>query len=240
MQLVAPNVYRLTGLMVGNVYLTIDADGMTLIDTSLARSGPKILQQIAALGRPLGDLKRILVTHAHPDHIGGLPTVQRATGAQVLASPIERPVVEGRAPIARVPPEKRTGLGRYIVMPETTMPGTPVDRELQDGEVLPEVLGGLQVVSTPGHAPGHLAFWHPTLRIVFCGDTIFRLPNLRLPFSIVTVDMQENKRSIGRVVQLDAAIACFGHGKPLTQDTAQALRRFAQKVGAAYSAVQKD
>jgi glyoxylase-like metal-dependent hydrolase (beta-lactamase superfamily II) len=117
-------------------------------------------------------------------------------------------------------------------MPETTMPGTDVDREVQDGEALPEVLGGLQVVATPGHAPGHLAFWHPALRIVFCGDTIFRLPNLRLPFSFFTVDMAENKRSIRRVAQLDAAIACFGHGKPLTQDTAQALRSFSQRVGA--------
>jgi glyoxylase-like metal-dependent hydrolase (beta-lactamase superfamily II) len=90
----------------------------------------------------------------------------------------------------------------------------------------------MQVVATPGHAPGHLAFWHPTQRIVFCGDTIFRLPNLRLPFSFVTVDMEENKRSIRRIAQLDAAIACFGHGRPLTRDTAQTLRRFAQKVGA--------
>jgi glyoxylase-like metal-dependent hydrolase (beta-lactamase superfamily II) len=68
MQAVAPNVYRLSGLMVGNVYLTIDPDGMTLIDTSIPRSGTKILQQIAALGRPLSDLKSILITHAHPDH----------------------------------------------------------------------------------------------------------------------------------------------------------------------------
>jgi glyoxylase-like metal-dependent hydrolase (beta-lactamase superfamily II) len=232
MQLVAPNLYRMTGMLVGNVYLTIDSDGMTLIDASIARSGPKILQQIAALGRPLSDLKRILVTHAHPDHIGGLPVVQRATGAQVLASAIERPVVEGRTSIPRTPPENRIGLGRFVSVPETTMPGTPVDRELSDGEVLPEVLGGMQVVATPGHAPGHLAFWHPALRIVFCGDTIFRLPNLRLPFSVVTYDMRENKRSIGRVVQLDPAIVCFGHGKPLSQDTTQALRRFAQKVGA--------
>jgi glyoxylase-like metal-dependent hydrolase (beta-lactamase superfamily II) len=232
MQPVAPNVYRLSGMMVGNVYLTIDPDGMTLIDTSIPRSGAKILQQIAALGRPLSDLKRILITHAHPDHIGGLPAVKQATGAQVLASPIERPVIEGRMPVPRVPPEKRAGLARFIVMPETTMPGTDVDREVQDGEALPEVLGGLQVVATPGHAPGHLAFWHPALRIVFCGDTIFRLPNLRLPFSFFTVDMAENKRSIRRVAQLDAAIACFGHGKPLTQDTAQALRSFSQRVGA--------
>lgn len=231
MQLVAPSLYRLTGLIMGNVYLTIDDDGMTLIDASIAQSGARILRQISALGRPLSDLKRILITHAHPDHIGALPAVQRATGAQVLASAIERPVIEGRMPIPRVPPEKRTGLARFIVMPETTVPGTPVDREVQDGEVLPEVLGGMQVIATPGHAPGHLAFWHPARRILFCGDTIFRLPNIRLPFSFFTVDMAENIRSIHRLAQLDAAIVCFGHGAPLTTDAAATLRRFAEKVG---------
>jgi glyoxylase-like metal-dependent hydrolase (beta-lactamase superfamily II) len=107
-----------------------------------------------------------------------------------------------------------------------------VDREVQDGETLPEVLGGLTVVATPGHAPGHLAFWQPALRLLFCGDVIFRLPNLRLPYSFFTVDMEENKRSIRRVAALEPAIVCFGHGRPLRQNTAAAIHAFAQKVGA--------
>ena len=232
MKKVAPQVYRFSGLTAGNAYLIDDADGLTIIDTSIAPSGAKILKQITALGRQLSEVKRILITHAHPDHIGGLPEVQQATGAQVIASALEKPVIQGEMPIPRGPDDKKTGLARFISMPETTMPGTPVHRVVEDGEILPEVLGGLQVVATPGHAPGHLAWWQPAQRILFCGDTIFRLPNLRLPFSFFTVDMAENKRSIARLAALDADIVCFGHGKPLVENTAQSIRGFSAKVNA--------
>jgi glyoxylase-like metal-dependent hydrolase (beta-lactamase superfamily II) len=232
MQPIRPGLFRLPGLLVGSVYLIIDSDGLTLIDTSIAPSGRKILQHVAGLGYAWTDVKRVLITHAHPDHVGGLPLVKRATGAQVWASARERPVIEGQIPVPRVPPEKRTGMARFVVPPETRLPSTPVDRELHDGEILAEVLGGLQVVSTPGHAPGHLAFWQPEQRILFCGDIIFRLPNLRLPYSFLTVDQDENKRSIRRVAELDPAIVCFGHGPPLQQHTAQKLRDFARRVGA--------
>lgn len=230
MQRISPSVYRLSGLTIGNVYLIVETAGLTLIDTSIASSGAKILSQITGLGRPLSDVKRILITHGHPDHIGALPEVQRATGAAVWASAIDRPVIEGRVPIPRTPPEKRTGLARFLTMPEQTMPGTPVDRELRASEELPEVLGGIVALATPGHTPGHLAFWQPEQRILFCGDVIFNLPNLRLPFALFTVDMDENRRSIQRLAELDPAVVCFGHGNPLTEDATQRLRRFAEKV----------
>lgn len=230
LQPICPGLHFFSGLNVGRVYLIDDADGYTLIDTSIASAAPKILKQLSASGRNPRDVRRILITHGHPDHVGGLPALKEATGAQTWASAIERPVIEGRQPIPRVPPQNRIGLARVISMPETTVPGSPVDRELEDGERLDEIMGGLQVVFTPGHAPGHLSFWQPEQRILFCGDVIFRLPNLRLPFSFLTVDMEEDKRSIARLVALDPAVVCFGHGDPL-KDPAQ-LRSFAQRVGA--------
>ncbi|MFO7168944.1 MAG: MBL fold metallo-hydrolase [Chloroflexota bacterium] len=230
MQRIIPGVYRLRGLTLGNVYLIDEPAGMTLIDASIEQSGAKILKQIASLGRPLTDLKRILITHGHPDHVGALPEVQRATGAEVYASSIERPVIEGRVPIPRTPPEKLTGLARLLAPSETFVPGTPVHRELQDGEVLPEVLGGLTVVATPGHAPGHVAFWHPDRRLLFCGDVIFHVLGLRLPPTFFSVDMDENRRSVARLAQLEPAVVCFGHGQPLTEDAAAKIRRFAESV----------
>ena len=226
---IIPNVYRLPGLTIGNVYCIIDPDGITLIDTSIMPSGPKILRHIKALGYPLSAVKRILITHAHPDHVGSLPLLKRETGAEVIASALERPVIEGRIPIPTLPPDKRRGLARIIVLPTTTLPPTPVDRVVADGDIL-EVLGGLRVVATPGHAPGHLAFWQPERRIMFCGDVIFRLPNIRLPFSFLTVDMDENKRAIRRIADLNAAIMCFGHGPPL-HNAAARIQEFARKVG---------
>ena len=112
------------------------------------------------------------------------------------------------------------------------MPGTPVDRIVGEGDKLPEVMGGLEVLATPGHTYGHLTFWQPEQRIAFCGDVIMRMFGLTLPFAAFTVDMEENKRSIRRLAELDAKMICFGHGKPLMTQTAQTIRAFARKVGA--------
>jgi glyoxylase-like metal-dependent hydrolase (beta-lactamase superfamily II) len=225
MEQIIPGLYTFTGLMAGRVYLIEDADGLTIIDSSITPAGPKILQQLAAAGHQPQAVKRILITHAHPDHVGSLPFLQEKTGAQVMASALEAAVIEGKTAVPRRPTNPRP--------PETNYPGSPVNRILADGEVLEEVMAGLQVVLTAGHAPGHLSFWQPDKKVLVCGDVIFNIPrNMRLPFAMLTVDMAENIRSIGRLAALQPHILCFGHGKPLTQNTAASLQQFAQKVGA--------
>jgi glyoxylase-like metal-dependent hydrolase (beta-lactamase superfamily II) len=109
----------------------------------------------------------------------------------------------------------------------------PVDRTLQDGEIMAEVLAGLQTVYTPGHSPGHTSYWQAEKGILFSGDVIMRMTgNLSLPFAAFTPSMDENKRSIRRVIALEPRIACFGHGQPMIENTTANIRQFAQKVGA--------
>jgi glyoxylase-like metal-dependent hydrolase (beta-lactamase superfamily II) len=209
MQAVVPGVHTFTGLLVGRVYALESADGLTLIDTGLGLAASRVLKQLQANGHSPSDVRRILITHAHPDHIGGLAKLQAATGAQVVAHPLDWPL---------------------LVRQVSALPNTPaVRREVQDDETLPEVLNGLQVILTPGHTHGHVSFWQPDRRLLFCGDVVMRLPRLRLPFAKFTVDMNENKRSIKKIAELDAEVVCFGHGQPLMHDAAQ-LRAFAAKL----------
>jgi glyoxylase-like metal-dependent hydrolase (beta-lactamase superfamily II) len=222
MHLIVPGVYAFAGLLMGRVYAIEDADGLTVIDAGLGLAARKVLQQLQANRRQPSDVKRILITHAHPDHVGGLPALQAATGAQVIAHVLERPVIEGQVSIAR----RTSG----IRLPDTKLKAAPVQREVQGGETLPEVLGGLQVIFTPGHAPGHICFWQPDRRLLFCGDVLMRLPRLRLPFAAFTVDMEENKRSVKKLAELNADVVCFGHGQPLVHDAASQLRAFAAKL----------
>ena len=234
MQTIIPGVYAFTGLMVGRVYLIEDPDGLTIVDAGLGFAAAKILTQLRQKGHAPEAVKRILITHAHPDHVGGLHALQKATGAAVLALAEEQPYLEGKKPIPRANQAEVRGIARLMASGESTPVAAPVQvhRPLHDGELISEVLGGLQVVWTPGHSPGHTAYWQAEKGIIFCGDVMMRMTGLSLPFAAFTPSMAENKRSIRRVVELEPRIVCFGHGQPMMTDTAAAIRQFAQKVGA--------
>ncbi|MEI7643062.1 MAG: MBL fold metallo-hydrolase [Chloroflexales bacterium] len=234
MRRIVPDLYTFTGLPVGRVYLITEGDGLTLIDAGVSIAAGAILRQIGALGFAPGDVRRILITHAHPDHVGALSALVHATGAEVWSSRLERPVIEGAIPVPLPSLGSLRGVAR-LMRPrgQTFYSRVLVARELRDGEMLHEVFGGLQVIATPGHAPGHLAFWHPERRVIIMGDVIMRFPTgMRLPFAAFTYDMAENIRSLRRVARLEPQIACFGHGNPLMVDTAKRVGAFAQRVGA--------
>ncbi len=230
MKKIAPGLYYFTGLLVGRVYMIEDADGLTIIDAGLGSAAGKIIKQLKAAGHEPSDVKRILVTHAHPDHVGGLPRLKEITGAQVFTSTVERPVTQGEIPVPRPPREKVSGISRLINPPPLTLKATPVDREINDGDTIQEVMGGLRVVATPGHSMGQLAFWQPQKRILICGDAMMNVFGLRLPIATFTVDMDEAKRSIARLAHLQPRLICFGHGQPLRKNAYQKLREFAQRV----------
>jgi glyoxylase-like metal-dependent hydrolase (beta-lactamase superfamily II) len=224
MQYIAPGLYTLEGLIVGRVYLIEDPDGLTIIDASITQSTNTVLKQITESKHKLTDIKRILLTHAHQDHIGALAELRKQSGAPIITSEFEKPIAEGATPTV-VP-------HRLIHAPAVTFKGIKVDRTVNDGDMI-ESMGGLQVIATPGHSPGHISFWQPERKILFVGDAIMRLfGRLQLPLAMATPDMDKAKRSIAKIAKLDVQIACFGHGEPITQGTAELIRAFAKHVGA--------
>jgi glyoxylase-like metal-dependent hydrolase (beta-lactamase superfamily II) len=206
MQPILPGVFAFTGLWMGRVYALEGADGLTLIDAGIGPAAEKILKQLQGHGHRPSDVKRILITHAHPDHVGGLARLQAATGAQVLAHEQEHQTLKGLL---------------------SNVSATSVLAAVQADELLPTVLGGIRVILTPGHTRGHVCFWQPEQRLLFCGDVLLHLWGLRLPLPFVTVDLAVNKRSVKKLAELDAQGVCFGHGQPLLHDAAAHLRAFA-------------
>jgi glyoxylase-like metal-dependent hydrolase (beta-lactamase superfamily II) len=230
MKQLLPSLYTLGGMLVGRVYLIQDTDGLTLIDAAIPPSGGRILKAIQTLGHSISDLKRIIITHAHPDHVGGLPTLhQAAPQAQIICHPLEKPVIEGQIEIPRAPLESLSRLSRMMLPPPTRLPSVPVSRTVEEGEVLSEVLGGLHVLWTPGHAPGHISLWQPDLGLLFCGDTMFHLIGITLPIRAFTVDMAQNIRSIQRQAALRPRMICFGHGPAITHNAAETLSHYAAR-----------
>ncbi len=231
MRQITANVFGFSGLKMGRVYAIVDPDGITLIDAGLPPAPQKIARQLAVHGYQITDVKRILITHAHADHVGGLPELRRMSGARVFASALEMPMVEGRE-MPVYPPRASIPLSaRWMARDAELLPGAPVDVRLDDGDTIPDVLGGLQALLTPGHTPGHLVFWHPQRRLLFCGDVVLNLWGRQLPFAAFTPDMAANIASVQRIAALEPDVICFGHGNPLVKNAAASLRRFAAAVG---------
>jgi len=197
-----------------NSYLILEPDGLTIIDTGMPFSDKQSLKYIASLGRSAEEIKRILITHADLDHYGCLSALKESSGARTYAS---QPEAEAMAKGISSRPVNRT-VGRFqafvIRMMGKLLKPTPiqVDEILTDGQVLP-VLTGLQVVETPGHAPGHLSFYAPSLHVLFCGDSMksndkgLRASRSRNNWNQTLADDSVRKQST-----LGAQIVCPGHG----------------------------
>jgi glyoxylase-like metal-dependent hydrolase (beta-lactamase superfamily II) len=216
---IIPNVH-LIPKTVANPYLLIDPDGLTLIDAGLPGSHRKILRYMASLGYAPRDLKRILITHSDYDHVGGLAPLKAATGARVFASPVEaQAMAEGHAsrPVKprRVITRLLFGLMGGLFKPARIR----VDELLSDGQILP-VLGGLRVVETLGHTPGHISLFAPSAGILFCGDSIVSGEDgLRGSSGANNWDQAKSDESVRKQAALGARILCSGHG-PVVMDAA--------------------
>jgi len=209
---IIPNVH-LIPKTVANPYLLIDLDGLTLIDAGLPGSHRKILRYMAGLGYAPKDLKRILITHSDFDHVGGLAALKKATGARVYASPVEaQAMAEGHASRPVKPRRLMTkilfGLMGGMFKPARIQ----VDELLSDGQILP-VLGGLRVVETLGHTPGHISLFSPSLGILFCGDSIVSgEEGLRGSSGANNWDQAKSDESVRKQAALGASTICSGHG----------------------------
>jgi glyoxylase-like metal-dependent hydrolase (beta-lactamase superfamily II) len=215
---IIPNVHVIPSV-VANVYLIIDPDGLTLIDAGLAQNGKKILKYIADLGHSPPDLRRILITHSDGDHVGGLAALKSTSGAPAYASPIE---AEAIAAGRRSRELKLSGPARWLfglAAPWFNVKPVAVDETVTDGQELP-VLGGLRVIETPGHTPGHISLFAPSAGILFPGDSLVSRGNRLYPSrGANTWDAAQALESVKRQAALGARIVCPAHG-PVVKDAA--------------------
>jgi glyoxylase-like metal-dependent hydrolase (beta-lactamase superfamily II) len=205
--------------IVANPYIIEDADGLTVIDAGLPRSERKILTYVAGLGKSARDVKRIILTHSDLDHVGGLAALQKATGARTYASKIEAEAIAAGKPSRQIKPSGFSWRRVMFTLLRPLMRAAPfkVDEIVADGQVLP-ALGGLRVIDTAGHTPGHISLFAPVAGVLFCGDSIVSdADGLHGSRPGLTWDETKAKEAVKKQSLLSARIVCSGHG-PVVMD----------------------
>jgi glyoxylase-like metal-dependent hydrolase (beta-lactamase superfamily II) len=208
-----------------NGFILRDDDGqVTLVDMGLKSSGPKVMAGLSAIGSAPSDVTRLVLTHAHSDHAGGAAHVAAATGRRFEIHTDDAAYArEGKSP----PRDRSVLLGRLFnrLSRGQDFAPVPVERELSDDEVLP-IGGGLRVVHTPGHSPGHVSLLHEQTRLLITGDAIFNVRRLRWPVRAFCSDFAMTKRTAAVLGELDYELAAFTHGPELREHPREAIRGF--------------
>lgn len=222
----APGVWRVPLLRdYINGFVFRDDDGqVTLLDMGLPSHGPRLLAALDSIGSSTADVTRLLLTHAHADHMGGTAHVAERTGLGVGVHADDATYVRN----GESAPQEAVGLlGRllHLVSPGPGLTPVPVAAELTDGQLLP-VAGGLRVVHTPGHSPGHAAFLHEPSGVLVTGDSIMNPIGLRWSPKSLCSDFRMSRRTAHRLAELDYSVAAFTHGPEVRDRAREHIRSF--------------
>ncbi|MCA9872648.1 MAG: MBL fold metallo-hydrolase [Anaerolineales bacterium] len=227
MKEIQSDVYWLEGRAV-NLYLGMDPDGLTLIDTGMPGSEGMVLTAVSELGCQPADLKRIIITHGDIDHAGSAAAIQAATGAAVLASAETAVYLQnGRSP-EHMPWLIQVLANTFFKF--KTVPAAAL-QTFQAGEILP-VLGGLEVIATPGHTLDHHSLYRPSTGLLFAGDALStRDGRLQSSPKRITADKKAARQSALRLLEMTPTVFACGHGTPLADPEGEYRTRLLTELG---------
>jgi glyoxylase-like metal-dependent hydrolase (beta-lactamase superfamily II) len=198
---------------------------LTLIDTGLKGSRPRLERFLERHGRALRELRRIVCTHGHPDHAGAVRELVAGAAPDVEVS-------MHPADIARL----ELTLGDALRQPSFARlfaAVTPVPeraRPLAHGEVLP-LLDGLEVIHTPGHTPGSICLYDRQQGALFVGDALENRGG-RVSFAsrIYSDDYATARHSVKLMAELDVRTIVFAHWAPVREGANEILRDLARRA----------
>ena len=166
-------------------------EGTILIDGGMTPEHVNNIEaELKSIGKSWGDVKAILITHKHGDHINNLPKLVELTGAPVMAHELEAPLIKAAV-------------------------GVEVEG-LKDHTVLP-YCGGIEIIHVPGHSEGNSSYYLKKYKAIIGGDTIFgdAEGNLMPPPERYCLDAAQAAREMRRLLDYDFDVFIYTHGKDI-------------------------
>jgi len=218
-----PGIHELRGRVV-NCYLVLDDDGIILIDTGLPGNSSKIIKYVEKqLKHSPQDIKTIVITHQHMDHMGSLSKMKDITRAKVAIHPADADYIRGKTNHAG--PAISNIMVKLIQLIYRTRPVEP-DILLEDGDQI----GEYQVIHTPGHTPGSICLYNPVNKTIFVGDDLrHKDGKLQSPGERLLPEPGKYEESMKKLLNYDIEIIITGHSAPVTSGGGKLLRDFVEK-----------
>lgn len=233
---IAPGIRRL-GQGLVNVYLLEEAGEVTIVDAGAPGQWKELLAELQAMGRSLDDVRAVVLTHGHSDHIGFAERARRELGVPVSVHEADRDLALGTVKPVRDRATKGPGprpmallafLSYAVRKGLLRIPPIHEVAAFGDGAAL-DVPGVPRVILVPGHTAGSAALHVPARDAVFVGDafaTLNTLNGARGPLTVpqFNADTRQALASLDRLAGLGARLALPGHGEPWRGDLAEAVR----------------
>lgn len=220
-----------------NPTLIWDDETALLVDTCMPGQLEQIREAMLKAGVPFDRLKAVILTHQDIDHIGSLPEIVQESGhrIEVYAHELDKPYIEGTLPLIKAD-RTRMSSEAWELLPETVKflysnpPKAKVDKTLADGQELP-YCGGIRVIFTPGHTPGHISLYLKQSKTLVAGDAMICVNgNLSGPVQRNTLDMDVAHHSLEKFLDLDIEKAICYHGGLSHVDVNDQLKNLVEQI----------
>ena len=225
--------------MIVNPTLIWDDTIAILADAGFPDQYQDLRVAMAKAGVPFSKLHKIILTHQDLDHIGGVPEILKNSDhkIEVLAHEGDKPYIEGDLPLLKMggimhrleslPEDQR----RQNMALFTNLPKNKIDRTLADGEKLSDC-GGITVIFTPGHTPGHICLYLQRSKTLVAGDAMVVSEGQLLgPRPNATPDMETAVRSLQKLIPYDVETVICYHGGVYRAHANQRIKELAQGTG---------
>lgn len=204
-----------------NIYLLDGGSEQAIVDCGSGYGIPNILEELKRDGFNPDSVRYLLLTHAHMDHAGGVAALRQRTGAQVVASRLSAPLIEGGD-------EDAIGLtgarAAGVYPPDSRFAPCRVDVTVQHAQSIQVGDLTVDVIETPGHSRDMVGYYCREIRTLFSGDSIFAGGRIA---AIQTDDfsMDQLSESLSHLARLEVESLMPGHLTPVVRNGGRPIRQ---------------